>query len=279
MRKALLCVSMMAIACEPRPSPEAPVTASVPVPEWQVSNSPLRFAILQGSYWRGGFNMPVFLAYRSGRLIVPTAADDGLPLSYGSVDLGPGGVDSLLIALGMERALSYPDSLIDLAPGVSDQHSFFLVLPTDEGKRVIQLRGGLDEPGRLEARVPPAIGELLSSVIGLRFPDAVPWAPDSIEAYLWSYEHAPNDPPLSLEGLLPPLEDSSWTRLDDPAHLNPSQEWSIRLPSPEGAVLDSVIGLSGGGQAFGLGGGKWALAHRWAFPAEHEWRWLFERVH
>ena len=265
MKRILPIVAMVAVSCEPPPPPQASTATVLPVPEWRQSPSALRLGVLQGSYWLGGFDRPVFLAYSDGRLLVPTGADEGIPTSYGSVTLDPGGIDSLLIALGLEAALSYPDSLIDLAPNVSDQHSFFLVLPNQEGHRVVQLRAGLEESDRLDARVPPQIGRLLSNAIGLRFPDAEPWLPDSIEAYLWSYEHAPNDPPLSLAGVLPVLEDSAWTRLDDPEHPNPDEEWSIRLHFSEAAVLDSVIALVGDRQAFGLGGRKWALTYRWAF--------------
>jgi hypothetical protein len=231
----------------------------------------VRLALLQFSYWNGGFDAPLFLAYSNGTVIFQRAREKAHRSGYGTVQYAGTGLDSVLAGLGMDSALFHLDTLYDYAPGVTDQHSFFLLIPRDTGFRLIRVRAGWGEHGKLRADVPASFARLYYGMRGFSPVGATLWSPDSIQVAIWPYEYAPDGPPLAWPANWPSLKDPRWERHDD-QFVN--EVWTIHLPFKDAGALDSIFALQKEKQAIGMGGRKWAMTYRWVFPDEEDWRWV-----
>ena len=238
-------------------------------------SSPLRFGLFQNSYWGGGFERPLFLAFSDGTVLFPRERTNGIPSQYSVIHLTPTGVDSVLSAIGAGDSLSDLDSLYDFAPGTSDQHSFFAVVQLASGSRLIQIRSGLSDSLRLRADVPRAFARVYSNVMSFTAPRAEAWTPDSIVISIWPYEYAPDDPPVAWPARWPGLADARWRRRADDVV---GDIRSVRLPFRETALLDSLLKARREKQAVGISGKKWAVDYRWIFPHDSSWAWIRKRV-
>ena len=219
--------------------------------------------------------MPLLLAYSNGLVVFPTVRDHGIPTAYASVQLSPASLDSLLSRLGARETDGLADSVFDLAPTTTDQHSLFFLVAGTSGGRVFQVRAALLAGDTLDARIPTTLRRLYALVSGFRLAGASPWTPDSIKVAIWPYEYAPDNPPVEWPSRLPPLSDPRWMRRPDPVV---TEMGFLRLPFSDVPLLDSIITVRREKQAIGIGGHKWALSYRWVFPHEDEWAQIADRL-
>lgn len=234
----------------------------------------LRFALLQNSYWGGGFDRPLFLAYADGTLLFPRERVRGIPVHYSVLRVTSQGVDSVLRELGVEALYSL-DSAYDYAPNTTDQHSFYAVVRFNSGMKVVSIRAGLSNYETLRPEVPTAFRNLYQKLLGFSPPGAKSWAPDSLLISIWPYEYAPDNPPLRWPTSWPGLENTRWHTHSDPFV---EEVRTIRLPFSFSVALDSILHVERTKQAIGISGRKWSMGYRWIFPYEDQWRWLAERL-
>jgi len=239
------------------------------------TNSGIRFALLQHSYWGGGIERPLFLVFSDGTILFPSARSDGVPTQYSVIHATQNGVDSVLSAIGVDEQVRGLDSLYDFAPLTSDQHSFYLVLQEESRLRSVQVRSSFRDSVRLRAEVPAAFARVYSKVLNFAAPGARPWAPDSIEVSIWPYEYAPDNPPVPWPPKWPELADPRWRRRSDEFV---GEIRTIRLPFVEAASLDSLLHSRRERQAVGIGGKKWAVDYRWVFPHDSSWMFVRKRL-
>lgn len=237
--------------------------------------SAVRFALLQNSYWGGGIDRPLFLAYADGTILFPRERSRSIPIQYFVLRLTSAGVDSVLRELGVSSALYSLDSAYDFAPSVTDQHSFYAVLPQDSGMKVITIRAGLADSENLKPAVPEPFKRLYANLLGFHPPGAIPWRPDSLQVSIWPYEYAPDNPPLRWPATWPGLENPRWHRRPDPYV---EEVRTIRFPFSYSGAIDSILSAQRTKQAVGISGKKWAMGYRWIFPHEDEWWWLARRL-
>ena len=237
--------------------------------------SAVQLALLQYSYWEGGFDRPLFVAYSDGTIIFPTHHVGSIPDRYAAVRLTRGGVDSVLSHLGDDRALFGLDSLYDYAPRASDQHSFYLLLPEDSGMKLIDVRAGVDKFDNPTAEVPAPFRRLYSNLMSFSPSHATSWTPESVEVLVWPYEYAPDNQPLAWPSQWPGFESPRWHRRANPVV---GEDRTIRLPYSDVKTLDSLLSRQRRTQAIGIGGHKWTLNYRWIFPFEDDWAWLRDRL-
>ena len=239
------------------------------------SSRALRLALFQNSYWGGGFDRPLFLAYSDGAVLFPRKRLYNIPQEYGSVQLSSSDLDSALARLGLNASVYALDSLYDFAPGTSDQHSFYLLVAQDSEMKLVVIRAGLADSDTLLSEVPAPFRRLYSGLMSFSPVEAVKWLPDSVQVSIWPYEYAPDNPPLSWPPGWPPLDDSRWHRQANPFV---KEVRSIQLPFSFASTLDSLLDARRTKQAFGIGGMKWMLDYRWSFPHETAWLALTKRL-
>jgi hypothetical protein len=166
------------------------------------------------------------------------------------------------------------DSIYDYAPGWTDQHSFYLLLPADSGHKLVIIRAGLEDSVKLRGDVPTPFKRLYRALLAFS-PPAPDWTPDSLQISIWPYEYAPDNPPATWPHRWPGLESSRWQRHDDPLV---KEVRTLHLPFSEQPLLDSLLNAERPKQAIAISGKKWAAAYRWLFPHEEEWWWLTKRL-
>jgi hypothetical protein len=263
---ATICILAL-VTCRQGARPAAELPSS--------SNHALRVALLQHSYWSGGFERPLFLLLSDGTALVPQKLDHGFPISYARLSLSPRGADSLLTLLGVDSSLYRLDSLYDYAPGVTDQHSFYLLLPTDSGFTVRSFRAAWKDTVRLRSEVPAPFRRFVTQLHSLDLSQAQPWTPDSVQFQIWPYEYAPDDPPLNWPNDLPDLGSPRWQRRADKLV---DEIWTLRLPYHESSRLDSLGKARRSRQALRISDRKWAFGYRWLLPAQDEWWTVASRL-
>ena len=237
--------------------------------------SPVRVVLLQHSYWGGGFDRPLFVAFADGTILFSRRYTRGITAEYGVVRMPPERFDETLGALGVTAALEQLDSLYDYAPGVTDQHSFYLLVARPSGTKLITVRAGLEDSVTLGHDVPAAFRTFHTRVMRYAPPDASVWTPDSVEVSIWPYEYAPDNPPLAWPAQWPGLTDTRWKRRPDEfVH----EVRTLRLPFAEHARLDSLLAVQRTKQAVGISGKKWAMGYRWIFPHEQAWQQVAKRL-
>lgn len=239
----------------------------------RTDEQPVSLVLLQNSYFGGGFDRPLFIAFGDGTVIYPTRRQYGVPTAYARAKLSPSTLDSLLIACGLRSALALPDSAFDLAPMMSDQLSLYLLTALDSGQRIVHFRAPYRSRDTLDQRIPEAWRTLLVHLGTFRASRSTPWVPDSVEVAIWPYDYAPDNPPLAWPREWPPLSSSRWTRRDDQFV---REVRLLRLPFSAVPRLDSLLASRREKQAVGIGGRKWALRYRWIFPDEAAWRDLID---
>src|SRR5690349_19377932 len=138
----------------------------------------LRLGRFQNSYFGGGFDQPLLLAFADGPILSPQARSRGIPERYGVLHLTPSGVDSLLTSLGATDELDGLDSMYDYAPGWTDQHSFYLLLPADSGHRLVVIRAALEDSNKLRADAPRPFKRLFAALLAFAPANATMWTPD-----------------------------------------------------------------------------------------------------
>jgi hypothetical protein len=235
----------------------------------------VRVALLQHSYWGGGFDRPLLLALKDGRVLFPSKSERGYPLEYSLVSLEPAQLDSVLVSWGVGPALWALDSVYDFAPNVTDQHSFYLLLTEHGRSKVIQLRSTLVVGDTMRAAAPSAFQLFYRATRAFAPPNVERWSPDSVEVAIWPYEYAPDDPPVAWPSDWPGLDHARWSREPDEVV---GELRYLRLPFADAPRLDSIIQGRRERQAIGISGKKWALGYRWLFPAERTWRRVGNRL-
>jgi len=244
-------------------------------PRHRDGDGALRLVLLQNSYFGGGFDQPLFLAYADGTILFPRTTSHGIPEQYTVLHVPPVSVDSLLGSLGVTAALYSLDSLYDYAPGWTDQHSFYLLLPADSGQKLVVIRAGLEDSMKLRSDVPAPFKQLYARLMAFSPPSATGWVPDSLQVSIWPYEYAPDNPPLAWPQRWPGLDSPRWKRRSDDLV---KEVRTIRLPFSDRPLLDSLLVARREKQAIGITGRKWAVGYRWLFPQETEWWWLAKRL-
>jgi len=269
MRWRFICGAIVTVlGCGPGPGPRVLSVVSD-------GQGLLRLAVLQNSYWGGGFDRPLFLVFQDGAVIFPRSSDRGIPLTYYILQLNSRGIDSLMASLGVDSILSAVDTLYDFAPNVSDQQSLYFLAPTSAGHQVVQLRSAWRERDSLDARVPFPLANLFKRLRSFDTTFAGPWVPDSIQVSIWPYEYATDNPPGSWLADWPSLSSPRWARHEDALV---KEVWTLNLPFVEHPRLDSLLSGLRQKQALGISGRKWAIDYRWILPHEREWRWLADRL-
>jgi hypothetical protein len=161
----------------------------------------------------------------------------------------------------------------DLMPNVTDQPEaeFYLSLG---GKEFVTEVYGLAVPdAKLPAytvfdraekpdKLPQAIKDLHTYLIGLDFADAKPWMPTYVEVMIWPYEYAPN------ESIHWPKD---WPGLESPNTLHRGEAYSIFLPGQELPRLRAFLKTRREKGAIDIQGKKWAACFRFTFPSEPVW--------
>lgn len=263
LRNAIL-AGLLISAC--RLSRERPPVAS--------GASQIRLALLQSSYWGGGFDRPVLLAFADGTIIYPHSTARGIPTAYRALRLTPRGIDSVLSELGVDSTVRALNESYDFAPNVTDQHSFYLLVPNGDRLKLVTMRAALRDSAHLRPEAPFAFGRLYEHIQAFAPASGVEWHPDSVEVSVWPYEYAPDNPPLSWPRDWPSATDPRWHRYGDLV----GEVRTLRLPFADVPRLDSILTVRREKQAIELGGKKWAIGYRWIMPHENEWAWLRQKL-
>ncbi len=252
------------------------VACAKPDAAWRVpAGDAPPLVVLEHSYWGGGFDAPLFAALADGRVLMRRTSERFAAPTYSHRTLSREGLDSLLTQLGSRAVGELRDSLFDYNPGWTDQHSFYVLLATDSGQRVIQLRAALTGGDSLRQDVPAALRTLLQGIRQLASQDASLWAPDSIQVSIWPYEYAPDDPPLTWPAAFPSLDDRRWVREKNEFV---EEVRTLTLPASAIPLMDSLARARRTRQALKIGPRRWAFDYRWVFPEERHWRHLASRL-
>jgi len=118
--------------------------------------------------------------------------------------------------------------------------------------------GGKEKPDEL----PKAIKDLHAYLTSLDFADAKPWEPPYVEVMIWGYDYAPD------ESIHWPKD---WPGLESPSTLKRRDAYSIFLPGKEIPKLLEFLKTRKEKGAVEIGGKKWAISIRYAFPSEPVW--------
>jgi len=161
----------------------------------------------------------------------------------------------------------------DLAPHVTDLPETKIYLAPDDGNLVSTVYGLMVPDTHLPAystfggggkpdKLPEIIKDLHCYLTSFDFADAKPWEPPYVEAMVWGYDYAPD------ESIHWPKD---WPGLDSPNTLKRGDSYSIFLPGKELPKLREFLKTQKEKGAVEIGGKKWAVSIRYAFPSESVW--------
>jgi len=122
--------------------------------------------------------------------------------------------------------------------------------------------GGKEAPEAL----PKEMRDLIAYLASLDFADSKPWEPPYVEVMIWNYDYAPD------ESIHWPKE---WPGLESPNTLKRGDAYSIFLQGKQLPELRGFLRTKKEKGAVEIGGKKWAVSFRYAFPSEPVWAKAF----
>ena len=168
----------------------------------------------------------------------------------------------------------------DVAPNITDQPETRIYLNLDGNVNFASVYGWAagenftavysKEGGKPTDPLPAALRNLNNYLSSIHFEGADPWKPPYIEVMIWPYSYAP-DPSIHW-----PKE---WPGLESPSTFARGDSYSIFLPTSELVKLQAFLKTQKPKGAVELGGKKWAVSARYAFPSEPIWNRAFRSIH
>lgn len=225
-----------------------------------------------------GSDTPMVAIYGDGQVIY-LQRDEGKAQSYVCKQLTQQELEKTKKELAAFGDFSAIKNHYNLAPNVTDQPETEIylnltskpVVTTVYGLMVpkTQLPGYTIMPGTQKAApLPESLRNLYDYLVGLKFADAKPWQPAYIEVMAWGYSYAPD------KSIHWPKE---WPGLESPDTIKRGDAYSIFLPGADIAKLRSFLNTRKEKGAVEIGGKKWAVAYRYAFPSEPVWMRAFRQ--
>lgn len=228
--------------------------------------------LLRHSVWYHALDLPLVVAYEDGHVIYPDSTIDEIPVSYASAQLPATGADSVQRVLGIDADLADLPRKYDLQPGATDQETIFLYVRHGDSLVRFAMRGARVAADSMSDSIPAPLRSAYGRLIHFVGPAPTRWHPDSLYAYAWPYEYAPDDPPLQWPAGWPDLGSPATERRPDKVV---GEIVEIPLPYSARPTLDSLLERRREKQAIGIGHRKWAVRYRMPFPGEDEWRTSF----
>ena len=159
--------------------------------------------------------------------------------------------------------------------GATDQASALLYLRVDQQEIVTSVYGlNAENAGRATPEpggdpLPAQLRQLYQYLFAVDFTESRSWHPAYVETMIWPYEDAP------AECLHWP---ATWPGLNSDRVLKRAQGWSIFLDGSRQEDLKKFLDGAPEGGAVEIGGKKWSVAWRPAFPSEPVWRKAFSSL-
>lgn len=225
--------------------------------------------MLQHDVWEGS-EEPWLVVYEDGTVLSPRERDGGgWPLSYQLSRVEVSGPGEALARFGIGNDFMRLDSAYDLRPGWSDQRTAHILVWDGHRHRQVSVRAAHVTRNRLSGSVPAAFRRAFDRMADYRPRGARLWRPDTLDVSVWSYDHAPDDPPLPWP--------SGWPDLNTPgtrAEPNPAVDtvYTISLSAEHEPELKRLLARQREKQAIGMNGRKWTVTYRIRIPGEHAWR-------
>lgn len=232
--------------------------------------------LLRHSAWYNAVSMPLLIAYEDGTVLFPDSLVQDVPVSHASAKLPVGGAETVQLALGVDTGIFALPRRYDLRPNWTDQESILLFVRHGDSLIQFVMRAAQISSDSLADSIPESLRSTFTSLRHFRAPAVSSWTPDSLYVFAWPYEYAPDDPPLKWPEGWPNLESAGTEILPDEF-----VDTIVKIPMSYGKrlTLDSLLSLRRLKQAICISGHKWAVGYRIPFPAEGEWRQLFELDH
>ena len=247
-------------------------TSDAPAPSAASEPRPI-VVLLRHSVWFPFVNLPLFVLYEDGRVIIPRERTRGIPQSYQIARVPD--VQRALSELGIKQELFELQAKYDFRPNVTDQETVFLYVWHGDSLTRVAVRAGLGADDRLISAVPSAFRTIYDRLTHFTATEAVPWHPESLEVAAWGYEYAPDDPPLDWPATWPDMNSPGSTREKQPGI---DELWRFRIPYGYRSELEHLLTTRREKQAIRIAGRKWAVGFRLPFPGEARWRRYFPEL-
>lgn len=225
-----------------------------------------------------GSDTPMVVIYEDGQVIYLHRDEQGAQ-SYVCKQLTQQELEKTKKELAAFGDFSAIKGHYNLAPNVTDQPETEIYLNLN-GRLVVTTVYGLMVPRtQLPAytvmpgsqpldSLPGSLRGLYEYLIQLKFAEAKPWQPAYIEVMVWGYSYAPD------KSIHWPKE---WPGLDSPDTVKRGDAYSIFLPGADIEKLRNFLNTRKQKGAVEIGGKKWAVAFRYAFPSEPVWMRAFRQ--
>jgi hypothetical protein len=215
--------------------------------------------------------------YADGRVLFPREFENGVPQSYQTVMFDRENLDSTLHDLGLTPAFFALDNLYDARPDWTDQESAVVFAWRDGRLKAVKVRAAFSAEDSLTSFAPAAFRRVYDRLRHFDHPGAVAWEPTSLRVRAWTYEHAPDDPPLDWPEGWPDLN-SPGTTVDDQSDIGVPEVFTLRLPYRHRSHLDSLLMARGRRQAIRINGKKLSVGYEFAFPNDTVWTHHYARL-
>jgi len=225
-----------------------------------------------------GSDTPMLAIYDDGQVIYLRRDGEGIP-TYVCKQLTQQELERTKKELAASGDFSAIKAHYNLAPNVTDMPETKIYLSLNSRTTVTSVYGLMAPKTQLPAYtvmpanqtpapLPESLRSLYDYLVGLKFADAKPWQPAYIEVMAWGYSYAPD------KSIHWPKE---WPGLESPDTIKRGDAYSIFLPGADIAKLRSFLNTRKEKGAVEIGGKKWAVAYRYAFPSEPVWMRAFRR--
>jgi hypothetical protein len=225
-----------------------------------------------------GSDTPMLTIYDDGQVIYLRRGEEGTPL-YVCKQLTQEELEGTKKELAAFGDFSTIKAYYNLAPNITDMPETKIYLSLNSKTMVTSVYGLMATktqlpaytvmPGKqTPATLPDSLRNLYDYLVRLKFVDAKPWQPTYIEVMVWGYSYAPD------KSIHWPKE---WPRLESPDTIKRGDAYSIFLPGADIAKLRSFLNTRKEKGAVEIGGKKWAVAYRYAFPSEPVWMRAFRQ--
>lgn len=200
-----------------------------------------------------GSDSPRFALYKNGDVIYRT--DKG----YRFVHLDEAQMGEFVASMDLAGVAKHQGSF-DASNATDQPEEIFLGF--DQEKPWALRVYGLIGAGDGAPTVPAEVKRLYGFLDSFDRANASEWVPEKFEVMIWPYEYAPEASIHWPEG---------WPSLDDPATRQRGESYSLFLPSSLYGQFQSLLETRDEKGAMVMGGKKWAVSHRFPFPAESRW--------
>jgi hypothetical protein len=221
---------------------------------------------------------PQLVIYDDGRVIFRDLSDRRHFL-YRTVVLQPPALKSILEHIASLGDFNDAKPHYNLAPNVTDLPTTLLYLHFEK-TRLSTLAYGLftsstpipavafiQSEDRADT-LPRRLAALHHYLTALQFVSSVEWVPERVEVRMWPSQRVSEEPIH-----WPP----NWPGLDSPeAQRRDEDSYSIYLPGKLLGEFEQFVGTRKPDGAVEIGGRKWGLSYRCAFPSETTWYKAFD---